>query len=198
MDYKEFYKQRFAWRKEEYFSNFSELAELTNKQSLYPLDSFPCLYTPFCKNQLDSLSCSILLLTFEATICYTYGIFQSCIITCGAIVERILRFEYSKVKHDLPDTNYWTLGRLISKLDWSNTKVTDEILDLAKKIKSPRNDRAHGILEQFNPELANMGGENRGILALDESKYIIEPYRGDAKRIIKTLFQILTLLYEND
>ena len=194
MDYREIYDQRFGWHKEHYISNFIELAEITNNQSLVPLDSYRCLFTPHSGTYIDSLSYSILLLTYEATICYTYGIFQSCIITCGAIAERILRFEYIKVNDKLPDDIDWTLGRLIYKLDWSNTRITEKILNSAKIVKKSRDDRIHAILEKEDPESAIHGG-NRGITIIDQSKYLIEPYKADAKLSIGSVFKILDILY---
>ena len=194
MDYKDIDDQRFGWRKEHYISNFLELAEITNNRSLVPLDSYRYLFTPHSGEYLDSLSYSILLLTYEATICFTYGIFQSCIITCGAVAERILRFEYIKVNEKLPDDSDWTLGRLIYKLDWSNTRITERILDSAKLIKKSRNDRIHANLEKEDPESAIHGG-NRGITIIDQSKYLIEPYKADAKLSIESVFKILDILY---
>jgi hypothetical protein len=196
MGYENIYDQRFGWHQEDYISNFKQLAEITNKKSLNPLDSFRCLFTPFTQSHLDSISYSILLLTYEATICYTYGIFQSCIIVCGAILERILRFEYLKENHEMPDSNDWTLGRLIYKLNWTNTKVTNKILELAKIVKKNRDDRSHANLEQNNPDFASYGG-NRGITFIDSTKYLIEPYRGEAKLSIESLFKILDCLYSS-
>lgn len=194
MSYENIFEQRFGWRQEDYIFNFNELAEITKKQSLSPLDSFRCLFSPYAQSNLDSLSYSILLLTYEATICYTYGIFQSCIITCGAIVERILRYEYLKQNQEMPDNKDWTLGKLIYQLNWANTRVTEKILGLAKVVKENRDDRAHANLEQQDPETANYGGI-RGITILDSKKYIIEPYRGNAKLCIDSVFKILNDLY---
>lgn len=194
MSYENIYNERFGWRQDEYISNFIELAEITNKQSLNPLKSYRCLFTPYAQSHLDSLSYSVLLLTYESTICYTYGIFQSCIITCGAIVERILRYEYLQKNQDMPDDSDWTLGRLIYKINWSNTRINDKILDLAKVVKVNRDDRAHANLEQKDPDAANYGG-NRGVTVVDSNKYMIEPYRGEAKLCMESIFKILDQLY---
>lgn len=197
IDFEKEYNNRFDFRKDFYIKNFKELTNITNGKNLSLLETFRCLYPAYEDNELESLKKSIFTLVVEATFCYVYEIFQSCILVCGSVTERILKYEYLKVYENLPKGT-WTLGRLIYKLDWTATRIDERILELAKVIKSPRNDRAHAILEQSNPELANMGGQNRGIYIVDENKYLIYPYRGEAKEIIKNTFEILTLLYAND
>jgi len=194
-DYEKEYSERFGWRKEEYIDNIKELAKITQSYGLDPLKSFPCLFISYSKNQLDSMRFSILMLSYEATICYIYGIFQSCILTCGALVERILKLEYLDKNHQMPENGEWTLGRCIYKLDWTGTRITNEILDLAKKIKEPRDDRAHALLEHSDPRLSMMGGRNRGISFLSNEKFLIEPFRGDASLLIEITFKILAKLY---
>lgn len=194
-DYEKEFFERFKWREKQYINNIKDLAEITQSTGLNPLESFPCLYAPNSSNKLDSLQFSILLLSYEATSCYVFGLFQSCIITCGALVERILKLEYLKKNPQLPTNGEWTLGKLIYKLNWSDTRINSGILDSAEQIKSSRNDRIHANSEQSDPLLTSMGGENRGIEFLDANKYLIEPFRGDARKAIEHTFKILRHLY---
>jgi hypothetical protein len=135
------------------------------------------------------------MLSHEATECYVFGEFQSCMLTCGAIVERILKLEYLDKNHQMPDNNEWTLGKCIHKLNWTNTRITQEIRELAKQILGPRNSRTHALLEHSDPHLSIMGGAARGIEMRDSNSHLIEPYRGDAKLLVEVTFKILVRLY---
>jgi hypothetical protein len=141
----------------------------------------------------DALRWSIFTLWLEAAECFIFGLFESCILTCGAIVERCLKLKYRETKGSLPQ-GQWTLGRCIHQLDWTGIMAT-EILDLAKQILDPRNSRAHALLEDSDPQLALIGGAERGVEVLGPHHYLVEPYRGDAKTIIETTFKILLGLY---
>ena len=142
IDFEKEYSERFAWRKEHYIGNIKDLTEITQSYGLNPLKFFPCLLTRNSCSPQDSLRYSILLLSYEATTCYVYGTFQSCILTCRALVERILKLEYFEVNSQLPKNSEWTLGKLIYKLDWTGTRISKDILDLAKKVKIPGDDRS--------------------------------------------------------
>ena len=95
----------------------------------------------------------------------------------------------------MPDKGPWTLGRCVYKLDWTGTRITEEIQEFVKQVLDPRNSRAHALLEHSDPGLSISGGSKRGIEVIDASKYLIEPYRGDAKLLIEITFKILAQLY---
>jgi len=57
------------------------------------------------------------------------GQFQSCILTCGAIVERCLKLEFENVNGPLPSGTHWTLGKCIGKCTGI---VSKDVLDLAE------------------------------------------------------------------
>jgi hypothetical protein len=194
--YEREYESRFAWRKTRQVANLKQLAEITHSNGADPLKAFPVLFTPSSDDPKDALRWSILMLTYEATECYIFGDFQSCILTCGAVVERILKLEYEEIHGKLPDNGEWTLGRCIYKLNWTGARITREILELAKRMIEPRNNRAHALLEHSDPRVASMGGRERGIEVLSSGHYQIEPYRGDARAVIAVTFEILAKLYK--
>ncbi len=109
----------------------------------------------------------------------------------------MLKLEYLEINQQFPTDKNWTLGKLIYELDWKGTRITTEILDYLKQIKEPRDDRAHAILEQLNPFLANQGGYNRKLKKIENNTYMIEPYHGDANIAIKAIFTILDVLYSS-
>ena len=189
------YSGIFERRKSRQIDNLRELAEITNSTGVHPISSFAGLSVKDYESPLDALKFSILLLAHEATECYVLGEFQSCILSCGAIIERILKLEYLVLNHQMPDNGCWTLGRCVYKLDWNGTRITEDIRELVKGILRPRNSRAHALLEHSDPGLSISGGANRGIEMIDQNKYLIEPYRGEAKSLIETTFMILAELY---
>ena len=189
------YESKFEWRKSRQIYNLRELAEITQSNGVHPISSFPGLFIPSSDNPLDALRYSILMLSHEATECYVFGEFQSCMLTCGAIVERVLKLEYLDKNQQMPDDREWTLGRCLYKLNWTGTRITQEIQELGKQILDPRNSRTHALLEYSDPQLSIIGGLNRGIEVIDSDKYLIEPYRGDAKSLIEITFKILARLY---
>ena len=183
------------WRKSRQIFNLKELAKITQSHGVNPISAFPSLFVPSSDNPLGALKYSILLLSHEASECYVFGEFQSCVLTCGAIIERILKLEYLEKNQKMPDDREWTLGRCLYKLNWSGTRITQEIVELGKQILDPRNSRAHALLEHSDPQLSIMGGQERGIEVLSSGHCLIEPYRGEAKMLIETTFKILALLY---
>ena len=188
------YDSIFSWRSERYIHNFEELLNECKIEFAYPLKIFSNLIKTGESNAcLKALAMNIIYLIYEANECYILGEFQSCILTCGAVVERVLKLEYEKVKGALPKGN-WTLGKCINRLDWKGTSITNEILENAKKLIEPKNSQAHGLLEHSDPILAFIGGKNRGIESGD-GKYLIEPYRGEALECIKSTYSILHTLY---
>ncbi len=196
--YEQEYESRFAWRRARQLHNLEELGTFPESGGADPIKAFPRLLQA-APESLDSpqhaLRWSILLLSHEATECFIYGEFQSCILTCGAVVERVLKLEYEAVHGTLPKKSEWTLGRCIKRLNWTGTRVTPEITELAKQMVDPRNDRAHALLEHRDPLLSTLGGENRGVEVLRSGHALIEPYRGDAKRVIEITYKILAKLY---
>ena len=130
------------------------------------------------------------MLWLEATECYTLGQFQACILTCGATAERSLKLEYEKARGE-PPRGKPTLGMCIGLCEGI---VAPEILDFAREILDPRNDRAHALLEHSDPQISIMGGLDRGIEWRGPG-YLIEPYRGDARNVITATYKILSGLY---
>lgn len=113
-------------------------------------------------------------------------------LTCGAIVERCLKLEYQQAKGTLPAKAKWPLGKCIIQCQGI---VEPSVLDLAKQILPPRNDRAHALLEHSDPQRGLSGGEKRGIQILSSRHYLVEPYRGEAKHVVTATFTILNRLY---
>ncbi len=190
------YENKFGWRKARQIYNLRDIANFTQLNGVHSIDSFPCLFTPNGDSPRDALRYSILLLAYEATECYVFGEFQSCMLVCGALVERILKLEYLEKNPQMPQKGEWTLGRCIYQLNWERTRITPEILALAKQMLDPRNSRAHALLEHSNPQLSIMGGNERGIEILDSEHYLIEPYRCEAKLLVGLTFKILAMLYK--
>jgi len=145
---------------------------------------------------ISALRWSILTLWFESTSCYVLGQFQACILASGAVVERILKLEYQEQNGDLPE-GHWTLGRCVRNLDFSNTRITEDLLAHARECIDPKNDRSHALLEHKNPNASMLGGD-RGIHEISSNRYLIEPYRGEARTILANTWLILNDLYIQD
>lgn len=191
-NYVQKYEERFAWRKARQVANLAELSRIAPSSDPDP-EVLPGLFGPLVSNDpKDALRHSILLLWLEAAECYIFGEFQACILTCGAVVERCLKLEYEKEKGPLPSGARWTLGVCIGKCEGI---VAPEILDLARQILEPRNSRAHALLEHSEPQLAIIGGSERGIEVLSSQHHLVEPYRGEARKVIEITSKILSKLY---
>jgi hypothetical protein len=189
------FENSFEWRLDRWKSNLAELFTITSDGSLDPFKSLPNLVSDLePNNKLSALRWSILTLWLEAAHCYVLGQFQSCILTSGGVVERILKLEYQSVHENLPDGK-WTLGSCAYNLDFSKTRVTDVLLFHAKDCIDPRNDRTHALLEHANPTASIIGG-NREVYEVTSNRYMIEPYRGDAKMLIKHSWALLDSLYK--
>ena len=188
------YQERFEWRKEIQVSNLRELSEIAQSGGAEALKVFPGLKVSRANFETEeALRWSILLLWLQATESYIFGLYAACILTGGAVAERCLKLEYEVVKGSLPKGN-WTLGRCIHQLEWAETRITSEILELAKQIVGPRNSHAHALLEHTDPRLALLGGRRR-VHFLDPAHYIIEPYKEEAKDVIVATYQLLKALY---
>lgn len=193
-NYEQEYEERFAWRKAGQIANLKELSKIAQSGGSDAMEALPGLIgSRVSDDPKDALRWSILTLWLEAAECYIFELFESCILTCGAIVERCLKLKYETARGKLPEGR-WTLGKCIYKLDWQGI-IAPEILDLARQIVDPRNSRAHALLEHSDPQLAIIGGPERGIDVLSSHHYLIEPYRGEAKRVIEITFKTLSELY---
>ena len=194
-DVEQHYENRFAWRKERQIQNLRELSQIAESGEADPIKVLPHLVgSRVSHDPKDALRWSILDLLYEATECFIFGEFQSCIITCGAVVERAFKLEYETTHGSLPKGEL-TLGKCIYKINWEGTRVSPDILEFAKGMLEPRNSRAHALLEHSNPQLAIIGGADRVIDVQQSGHYLIEPFRGDAKKIIELTYKILIRLY---
>jgi hypothetical protein len=108
------------------------------------------------------------------------------------VVERCLKLEYAKAKGKASTEERLTLGKMIQKCQGI---VDQTVLELAQRILEPRNSRAHALLEHSNPQLAIIGGADRGIEILSSQHYLVEPYRGEAKRVVELTAKILAKIY---
>jgi hypothetical protein len=190
--FEEEYEGRFAWRKNRQLFNLKELAEIAQTGGAEALKKLPKLSAALSGDDpKDALGWSILMLWAEATECYVFGEFQSCILACGAVVERCLKLEFERASGKMTGQR-WTLGVCIGKCTGI---VSAEVLDLARQILEPRNSRAHALLEHTDPVMSKIGGLNRGIERLSNHHHLIEFYRGDATSVIQTTYQILEKLY---
>jgi len=185
------YETKFGWRKERQIYNLVELYRIAGDEEA--LKSLKGLFGALVSDDYkDALKWSIFCLWLEARECYVFGLFQSCILTCGAVVERCLKLEYAEARGEVPTEERLTLGKMIQKC---KDIVDQTVLELAQEILGPRNSRAHALLEHSNPQLAILGGAERGIEILSSQHYLVEPYRGEAKRVVELTAKILTKLY---
>jgi len=141
----------------------------------------------------DALRTSILTLWFEAAGCYNSGLFEACILTCGAIVERCLKLEYELAVGGLP-RGRWTLARCAYELDWDGI-VSEDIVDLAKKLVSPLNYRAHALLEHTDPHLASLGDPLAQAADPKGHGSLIDAYRSEAKEVLDITFRVVQVLH---
>lgn len=194
--YEQEYESRFSWRKARQIYNLRELSEFAQSGGADALGAFPGLVGSLCSaDPKDALRWSILRLWWEAAECYIFGEFEACILVCGSVVERSLKLEYETKRGPLPPHTKWTLGICITKCKGI---VTPEVLEFAQQMLEPRNSRTHALLEHSYPQLSILGGNERGVELLSPSKYLIEPYRGDAKKVIELTFKILSSLYSRN
>lgn len=192
--YEEEYNGRFEWRRNRNIYNLRELYQIAGDWEF--IKSLTVLFGHLVSDDpKDALKWSILNLWLEARECFVYGEFQACVLSCGAVVERCLKLEYEKANGLLPPNNQMTLGRMIGICKGI---VDKDVLELARQILEPRNSRAHALLEHSNPQLAIIGGPDRGIKILSPYHAHIEPYRGEATKLIELSSKILAKLYQND
>ena len=144
-------------------------------------------------DESDALRASILTLWFEAVGCYNASLFEACILTCGAVVERCLKLEYELSMGDMP-RGRWTLARCAYELDWEGV-LSSEVVDLAKRLVSPHSVRAHALLEHTDPHLAALGVPTGQDTAPGDPDSLIEAYQGEAKEALEIAFRIVQLLH---
>lgn len=181
---------RFLWRQGRWKENLAELQAIANWGGSDSIDDLPKLWGFNHADPLYALQFSIMTLWLEASECYILGQFQACILTCGAVVERALKYEYQKL-NGVETKNKKTLGQWIRELDG---KLDSDVINWAEEILKPRNSRAHALLEQSDPFTAYMGSK-RGLQQIGSNAYVLEYYRGDAKEVIERTFKILHQLY---
>jgi hypothetical protein len=189
------FEERFDWRRNSHIQNLSDLSAIANPGGSHSLKSLPFLASSLSSDDpKDALRWSIMMLWLQASECYIFGQFEPCILTCGAVLERCLKLEYQESKGHLPSGN-WSLGKCAFELDWEGTRITSEILNKVKECIHPRNCRAHALLEHSNPQLSIIGGAHRGIKVLSNDHYLVEPYKGEAIKLISNTWFVLSSLY---
>ncbi len=191
-DLRKEYMESYGFREERNIYNLTELYKISGDMDF--VMSLKGLFGSRASDDpKEALKWSTLYLWMEARECFVYGEFQACVLTCGAAIEHCLKLEYEKINGKLPDNKYSTLGNMIQECKGI---VDKDVLSLAGQIVKPRNSRAHAILEHSDPQLAIMGGPERGIDQINQQAYLIEPYRGEAARAIKLSSRILKKLYQ--
>ena len=194
MDLEKEYHSRFDHRQRRHIENLAELTRIAHPGGPELLYHLPGLKAErVSSDSIDALKWSIIMLWLQGTECFIFGQFEPSILAIGAVMERVLKLEYLTANESLP-SGTWTLGKCIHELSWSGTRITKDHLYHAKMILEPRNSRAHALLEHKDPQSSILGG-NRGIDQISNSRYIIEPYRGEAVGIIKNTWFCLSDLY---
>jgi hypothetical protein len=197
MDFEKEYSQRFDHRRDRNIFNLAQIADIAHQGGSATLKALPSLVTSLTSDEpADALRGSILMLWLQAVECYIFGQFEACILAAGAVVERCLKLEYLFAKGPLP-AGTWTLGKCINNLDWSNTRITADHLKCAEAIRGPRNSRAHALLEHSDPQESILGGQ-RGINLHAGGHYTIEPYRGEASKVVANAWEVLASLYSGE
>ena len=188
------FETSLEWRIDRWKDNLADLYEATSPNALDPFNALPNLVLDLKPDSsISALRWSILTLWLESAYCYVLGQFQACILASGAGVERILKLEFQEQHDALPEGN-WTLGRCVYDLDFSNTRITEDVLAHARECIDPKNDRSHALLEHKNPNASMIGGD-RGMHEISSNRYLIEPYRGEARIILGNTWLILNNLY---
>jgi len=192
LNHEQLHAGRFAWGQAGQTATLRETSEVARWSGPDPREALPGL-AHLNGDPSDALRCSVLTLWFEAAGCYSLGLFESCILTCGAIIERCLKLEYESNNGGFLKGR-WTLGRCIYELDWDEI-LSPGILDLAKDIMNPRNSRTHALLEHSDPYLAMFGEPQDGTDVLGSPGSLTEVYRGEARDVLETTLEILQRLY---
>jgi len=189
MDFEKEYEGRFSTRYEEHIQNMTRLYEITGNlgDGKAISETYPQLKQTSAEDSAyEALLVSLYYAWNEVSECFIYGQYQAVIVLCRSIAERCLKLQFIKVTGGLP------AGRMLGNLIQQGTGIIDQnILDLASLLGPPGNDRAHGLLETAEPEVAIRGGKERGVEVLSPSTYLIFPYRGEAEHAIERAHQIL-------
>jgi len=194
LNHQQLHAGRFSWGQIGQTATLRETSEVARWSGPDPREALPRL-AHLNGDPSDALRCSVLTLWFEAAGCHSLGLFASCILTCGAIVERCLKLEYESKKGEFLKGR-WTLGRCIYELDWDGI-LSPGILDLAKDIVNPRNSRTHALLEHSDPYLAMFGEPQDGTDVLGSPGSLTEVYRREASDVLETTLEILQRLYSS-
>lgn len=193
IDYAQQFEDSLGWRKDDWIERLAEIGGYSSVGLFGTEGQNPAFFGRYIdrnhdRGSLDAIALSILLLWHEAVYCYVLEQFQASILTCGAVVERTLKFSYELKVGSLPGER-WTLGRTIQEC--GKEGILDEgALSLAEQVNVPRNDRAHANLERKDSLRANMGG-NRGIKTLTSAAYLIFPFQQDARNVLDLTLEFL-------
>ena len=190
MDFEKEYAGRFDWRREENIGRIKELYDAAGNSGgdvKLMHESYPQLkWVALDQTQEEALLISLFHAWNEVCECYIFGENQAVIILSRSIAERCIKLEYLRKAGALPGGGEWTLGRFV----YNNDGVVDQsILDVAKPLLKPGNDRAHALLEITDPEKANFGGD-RAVEVVGQG-YQIYQYAGEAKFAIAKAHEIL-------
>lgn len=190
MNFEEEYAGRFDWRREENIERMQELYDIAGNfggdvelmHDIYPQLKWIALD----QTQEEALLISLFHAWNEVCECYIFSENQAVILLSRSIAERCIKREYIRKAGALPGNGEWTLGRFA----YNDDGVVDQsILDIAKPLLAPGNDRAHALLEITDPQRANFGGD-RAIEVVGQG-YQIYQYAGEAKFAISKAHEIL-------
>lgn len=191
MDLEKEYASRFDWRTGENLGRLQTLFELVGNTGGGNVKLMNETYPQLKWIALDNTAEEALLISLfhawcEVCECFIFGENQAVILLSRSIAERCIKREYIKKAGALPGNGEWTLGRFVYNKDGV---VDQHILDLAKPLLKPGNDRAHALLEITDPEKANFGGD-RAIEVAGQG-YQIYQYAGEAGFAITQAHQVL-------
>lgn len=144
-------------------------------------------------HQIEALELSILSLWAEAGRCCSLGLYEACILACGAVIERCLKREYER-ERGANLRGRWTLGRCVYELDWDGILAPD-ILERAKSVLSPLRGRAHALLEHCDPYLALLADSPGQLESRASESSLIEGYQEEAEYVLATTSDILRRLH---
>lgn len=112
--FEEEYNSRYKFRHRREAQRLQELSAVIPWDRKEELRFFGQMFFSSQNDTLYALKQSIVVFWAEAQDCFVHGTFQACIMMCGAVVERCLKYEYQKAKGQIPASSKWTFGRLIN------------------------------------------------------------------------------------
>ena len=144
-------------------------------------------------HQIEALGLSILSLWAEAGRCCSLGLYEACILACGAVIERCLKREYERARG--PSLRgRWTLGRCVYELDWEGILAPD-VLERAKSVLSPLRGRTHALLEHCDPYLALLADPREQPESPESESALVEGYQEEAEYVLNATSDILRRLH---